>query len=285
MVIRYVSELPILDARECEELIAIHKATACLGYRPSLYASSIESLAMSSPFLLPPMLRARTKAWHSAEVCLGLELETMVEFTSLISWKAGSRIGWHNDACNDYLSQRLVSIVVYLSSQGEGFSGGDLEFQEPSLVVHPKQGHLVAFFSDSRNMHRVQEILSGERFTLTMWLTQTPEHREDDRVIRTLSSQLNQIPHSPEADVVGLISIYPHVPKEMYMEGGEDVRAKRMPSSMLGLEADLRAASISYHFRLLLGSPDKVAVYMMENFSILRSILDSSLVSGFLELG
>jgi hypothetical protein len=283
-MIRYVSELPIFDDRECEELIAIHKATACPGYRPYLYASSIESLAMSSPFLLPPMLRARIKAWHAAEAHLGLELETMVEFTSLISWKAGSGIGWHNDACNDYLSQRLVSIVVYLNSQGEGdFTGGDLEFQEPSLVVPPKQGHLVAFFSDGRNMHRVQEILSGERFTLTMWLTQQPEHREDDRVIRTLSSQLNHIPHSPEVNVVGLFSFFTDIPKEMYMEGVEDVRAKRMPSS--GHEADLRAASISYHFGMLLGSPDQVAVYIMENFSILRSILDLSLVSGFLELG
>ena len=42
-------------------------------------------------------VRARQAVWEKVEQLLGLELELHVEFTGLISWTAGSGLGWHAD--------------------------------------------------------------------------------------------------------------------------------------------------------------------------------------------
>lgn len=46
----------------------------------------------------------------------------------------------------------------------------------------------VTYAADARNMHRVSPVVSGQRFTLTMWLTKDLAHSEDPRVIQTLQS-------------------------------------------------------------------------------------------------
>ena len=42
-------------------------------------------------------VRARQAVWEKVEQLFGLELELHVEFTGLISWTAGSGLGWHAD--------------------------------------------------------------------------------------------------------------------------------------------------------------------------------------------
>ena len=289
---RYYSPKPILSIQECEELMAIHKAMACCGYRPHLYAASLENIALSCPLLLPPLVQARTKAWQLAERTFGREFETYVEFTSLLSWDAGSDIGWHSDSGRDYLSQRYISLIVYLNSQGggdhegEGFTGGDLEFKEPDLLLRPKQGHIVAFLSDGQNEHRVTEVTSGERFTLTMWLTLRPEHREDDRVLRVLRK--NPLPLSPQLhsfDLKSLICSFPELPIEMYLEGSKDIRCKRMPALTLTLGSDghfqTRVASIYHHLQYFLAS-HQVEDYLLNCLSRLQTLVSTSIATGFL---
>lgn len=65
--------------------------------------------------------------------------------------------------CRDYLSRRHYSAVLYLSSSGSDFWGGDLRFRggSPQVVV-PRAGQLVRLPAHYRLMGRVAD---GGRFS------------------------------------------------------------------------------------------------------------------------
>ena len=52
------------------------------------------------------------------------------------------------------------TLMVYESSYGTDFDGGTLEFVD-GTIIEPKRGMYILF--DSREVHRLNEIISGER--------------------------------------------------------------------------------------------------------------------------
>ena len=52
------------------------------------------------------------------------------------------------------------TLMVYQSSYGTDFDGGTLEFVD-GTIIEPKRGMYILF--DSREVHRLNEIISGER--------------------------------------------------------------------------------------------------------------------------
>jgi len=58
--------------------------------------------------------------------------------------------------------------VLYLSTQGEEFTGGGFAFVDPHgrLEVTPKRGLALTFSSGWENVHGVSPLISGQRYAL-----------------------------------------------------------------------------------------------------------------------
>lgn len=75
--------------------------------------------------------------------------------------------------------------MCYLQQAGANFGGGTFQFQAGAagaardVVAEP--GRVVAY--DAQDVHGVTPVTWGERCTLTLWFTATPEHCEDARLL------------------------------------------------------------------------------------------------------
>ncbi|XP_058078295.1 uncharacterized protein LOC131226685 isoform X2 [Magnolia sinica] len=172
---KIASHPPFLSSSLCKELEFIHKSSSTVGYRPSVFSTTLSHLiATNSPHLLLPFLPIRERLKERVEEFFGCDYELFVEFTGLISWCRGASIGWHSDDNRPYLKQRSFAAVCYLNSHGMDFKGGLFHFHDgdPATIV-PMAG-----------------ITDGERLTLTLWFTLDPSHDEDPKLISLLSQRL-----------------------------------------------------------------------------------------------
>ncbi|XAR64003.1 Procollagen-proline 3-dioxygenase [Bertholletia excelsa] len=180
----------------CKELEFIHKSCSSVGYRPNVFSTTLSHLiATNCAHLIMPFVPLREKLKEKVEEFFECEFELFVEFTGLISWSRGASIGWHSDNDRPYLKQRDYSAVCYLNSYGKDFNGGLFHFKdgEPATIV-PMAGDVVMYTADSRNVHSVDEIMEGERLTLTLWFSRDRSHDEDAKLISLLSQ--GQVCHS-----------------------------------------------------------------------------------------
>ncbi|KAF7808505.1 Prolyl 3-hydroxylase 1 [Senna tora] len=181
-----------LSIDECKELEFIHKSCSTVGYRPNVFSTTLSHLIATNSFhLIIPFVRIRERLKDKLEEFFGCEYELFVEFTGLISWSRGASIGWHSDDNRPYLKQRDYAAVCYLNSYGRDFSGGLFHFQdgEPTSIM-PMAGDVVMYTADCRNIHSVDEIIDGERLTLTLWFSRDSSHDEDAKLISLLSQNL-----------------------------------------------------------------------------------------------
>ncbi|KAK8516762.1 hypothetical protein V6N11_007527 [Hibiscus sabdariffa] len=187
---------------ECKELEFIHKSCSTIGYRPNVFSTTLSHLlATNSSHLIIPFLPIRDRLKEKVEEFFGCEYELVTEFTGLISWSRGASIGWHSDDNRPYLKQRDFTAVCYLNSYGKDFEGGLFHFQdgEPKTIA-PMAGDVVIYTADSRNTHSVDEVVDGERLTLTLWFSRDSSHDEDAKLILLLEENLmhksNNVPWS-----------------------------------------------------------------------------------------
>ncbi|KAG6766004.1 hypothetical protein POTOM_030068 [Populus tomentosa] len=184
-----------LTSEECKELEFIHKSSSTVGYRPNVFSTTLSHLIAtnSSPFLIP-FVPIRERLKEKVEHFFGCEYELCVEFTGLISWCRGASIGWHCDDNRSYLKQRHFTAVCYLNSYGKDFKGGLFHFQdgEPATLV-PMAGDVAIYTADSCNIHAVDEIIEGERLTLTLWFSRDSAHDEDAKLISLLSKNMPEL--------------------------------------------------------------------------------------------
>lgn len=75
-----------------------------------------------------------------------------------------------------------------MNSHGKDFKGGVFHFKDgdPSSVV-PVAGDVLIYTADDRNVHSVDEVLDGERLTLTLWFTRNSAYDEDAKLISLIS--------------------------------------------------------------------------------------------------
>ncbi|GER50052.1 2-oxoglutarate (2OG) and Fe(II)-dependent oxygenase superfamily protein [Striga asiatica] len=183
-----------LSPEACKEFEFIHKSCSTVGYRPNVFSTTLPHLiATNSAHLIMPLVPIREKLKEKVEEHFGCEYELVVEFTGLISWCKGASIGWHSDDNRDYLKQRDFAAVCYLNSYQVDFDGGLFHFQdgEPSTIA-PMAGDVIIYSADNRNIHCVsekkfQQILKGERTTLTLWFSRDACHDEDAKLLMSLS--------------------------------------------------------------------------------------------------
>ncbi|KAF5442931.1 hypothetical protein F2P56_035538 [Juglans regia] len=183
---------------QCKELEFIHKSNSTVGYRPNVFSTTLSHLiATNSPHLVMPFVPIRESLKEKVEEFFGCEYELFVEFTGLISWCRGASIGWHSDDNRPYLKQRAFAAVCYLNSFGKDFKGGHFHFQDGEpRTIEPLAGDVVMYTADGHNIHSVDEIIGGERLTLTLWFSRDASHDEDAKLVSLLSQRLlhNNVP-------------------------------------------------------------------------------------------
>ncbi|KAJ4796189.1 2-oxoglutarate (2OG) and Fe(II)-dependent oxygenase superfamily protein [Rhynchospora pubera] len=183
----------------CKELEFIHRSCATAGYRTGVLSTTLAHLsATGCSHLLLPFVKVREQLKEAVEEAFDCQFELFVEFTGLISWCKGASIGWHSDDNKPYLKQRDFSAVCYLNDQGKDFKGGTLRFQdgEPSSIA-PVAGDVAIYTADYRNVHCVDEIIEGERLTLTLWFTRDSASDEDPKLLNFLSQALERNREGP----------------------------------------------------------------------------------------
>ncbi|KAL2557778.1 2-oxoglutarate (2OG) and Fe(II)-dependent oxygenase superfamily protein [Forsythia ovata] len=266
----------------CKELEFIHKSCCTVGYRQNVFSTTLSHLiATNSSHLIIPFVPIRERLKEKVEEYFGCEYELFVEFTGLISWCRGASIGWHSDDNRDYLKQRDFAAVCYLNNYEVDFKGGLFHFQdgEPSTIV-PMAGDVAMYTADNKNIHSVDEILDGERITLTLWFSRDASHDEDAKLISLLSDLPS---HSPKSDFASYLPVaasnkmYWFPPEEESdFQSGFDIRCARL--HVLGFdlyfsdeESSLSALDSSYYLpellkeSLQLACGDKLLVWKFVN--------------------
>lgn len=69
--------------------------------------------------------------------------------------------------------------LIYLNTCHIDFEGGQLCFPDFDLEISPVIGTLVTFPCSAAFKHSVSEIKKGSRYSLAMWFTDDPAHREN----------------------------------------------------------------------------------------------------------
>ena len=83
----------------------------------------------------------------------------------------------HVDKAN--IASYDYSALLYLNTQGDGFTGGDFAFidDDDDKTVAPIAGRLLMFTSGLENLHQVREVTKGARYVLAMWFTCSSAHQ------------------------------------------------------------------------------------------------------------
>lgn len=107
--------------------------------------------------------------------------------------------GSHVHVIDDhYIAKRVIEldrdlgVILYLNKD---FTGGDLVFDHTNERLAPKKGMLVAFPSDWKHLHHVEEITSGVRYAIVTWFSTTPNMVPLEEEIPLLCSKPYQKGH------------------------------------------------------------------------------------------
>lgn len=94
---------------------------------------------------------------------------------------------WHAHADRNNTPHYHYSGLLYMSTYQSDFTGGRLRFYDANkydiadeddavdLIMEPRQGRVVIFSSGHENVHRVEEVHSGQRYVLSFWFTCDPQ--------------------------------------------------------------------------------------------------------------
>jgi hypothetical protein len=94
-------------------------------------------------------------------------------YTDVVHWPSGIEMVTHIDAENGY-EYRKFSSVLYLN---DTYIGGHTYFKNLGIDIEPVQGKLVMYPSSKDYAHGVSKV-EGDRYTLSMWFTDTVDYIE-----------------------------------------------------------------------------------------------------------
>lgn len=182
----------------CRELRLVHRICAVPGYRPGCTSLTLPACPA---WAWPALLRARDLVRDAAEEIFDAFGCLWPETTVSVAWWPGSSLPTHRDDCQEYLRKRHISAVVWLSSHGVDFSGGEFflvngqptdgaagaDYSADSgskQLIRPRAGRAVFF--DAKQLHGLHVVSSGERLGLNVWLTRDPAAAEDTQLLVAL---------------------------------------------------------------------------------------------------
>lgn len=112
---------------------------------------------------------------------------TKPTFFSRMSTKVAKTVHdeyWHPHVDKQTYGSFHYTALVYLSSKGEEFDGGDFVFIDDdgkvNRTVEPRIGRMSAFTSGSENLHHVSKVIRGVRYAVTIAFTCDPKQAIGD---------------------------------------------------------------------------------------------------------
>lgn len=108
----------------------------------------------------------RIRLQKAGEEAIGRELRNLT--LSSHKWYPGAFASDHYDNAeidktpNAWQDNKMVTII-YLN---DNYEGGNLTFSEHGISISPKQGTMIAFDVGISNLHGVDKVISGERYTM-----------------------------------------------------------------------------------------------------------------------
>lgn len=113
-------------------------------------------------------------------ICLTFRQIVFPHFTDLVLWRPGKKMAEHKDdgypGDDPILQCRHYSAVTYCNND---YGGGETFIRNEHgghYVSAPRTGTLVFYPSDERCKHGVNEVLGGDRITLSTWFTRDFRH-------------------------------------------------------------------------------------------------------------
>ena len=102
-------------------------------------------------------------------------------------WIEGAYAGFHSDNTAidsvEYNSFERSKWAAFLYLN-DNFEGGALNFRDHDITIQPKTGMLVAFNGGHHNIHEVQMVTKGERWTIgSFWDNEEAEYDEAKRAL------------------------------------------------------------------------------------------------------
>lgn len=110
-----------------------------------------------------------------------------IDFTLATEMRVGDCLPVHadNESCNDdgvwtpnHTSYHHSAALLYLNDCGIDYEGGVVRFPSFEQEIIPQAGMLVGFMCDRKYQHEVTPIQRGQRYAITIWVTQDAEHAE-----------------------------------------------------------------------------------------------------------
>ena len=132
---------------------------------------------LNNPNLKREMEVLRTRA--TIKMSKLYDTELYLDYWDLVKWGPGDWMEMHADNVDnkrvrfDYCGWRSHSAILYLN---QDFEGGETVFRDQNVNIFPETGKLLMFPAGYDYTHGVNEIISGNRYTIALWFTEDPEH-------------------------------------------------------------------------------------------------------------
>lgn len=138
-----------------------------------------EQFSLSSDFFT----NLQDKIQEATEICRGKSVK-LVSYHAQ-KWVEGAYAGFHSDNTaidsEEYNSFERSKWAAFLYLNDD-FEGGALNFRDHKITIQPKTGMLVAFAGGHHNIHEVQMITKGQRWTIgSFWDNEEAEYSEEKR--------------------------------------------------------------------------------------------------------
>ncbi len=86
---------------------------------------------------------------------------------NVVKWVEGSKLVLHVDDLG-YMTDNHIATLIYLN---DNYEGGEIAFATHDFYLKPKSADLIIFPGNMHYAHEVKEVLSGTRYTLSIWFT------------------------------------------------------------------------------------------------------------------
>jgi hypothetical protein len=122
--------------------------------------------------------------------------EVITNSTHAQAWPTGSFARWHSDNSDlegkpTAWSDNKFASILYLN---DNYTGGELVFRDHELTVKLPQGSLIAFPGGINNVHKVEEIIDGSRYTVVgFWDYADSVYSEEDLAARNAEIAFERI--------------------------------------------------------------------------------------------
>jgi len=181
-----------LTPEECESILKYWEHSVEKGTLPWEGISFYESYASNLPddddverFGLPRdfFVNLEQKIKEATEITRGKGVKPVSYHAQ--KWTTGAFAGYHSDNSPledpeyNAFERSKWAAFLYLN---DNFEGGELRFRDHNITIKPKAGMLAAFAGGHHNIHEVQIITSGERYTIgSFWDNEESEYSEETK--------------------------------------------------------------------------------------------------------